>query len=376
MARGSIFRRNKDGKPHGNYIIKYKDDTGVWKTKTCGTNKHAADAELTRLVGQVDAGEYQPPKAILFRDLCDRWLKKSEATIKQSTYDFYCVQIERRLKPAFGHLQTRSISPEMLDLFVSELSDSKLKPQTVAHSVQVLKSILKTAEVWGYVSKSPAVAVKKPRVPRRELDFFNPQEIARLLGAADDRHYPLLLAAAITGCRRAEVLGLAWTDIDFASATIHVRYQAAASGKLVELKSAHSRRRIPMSPRLVKALQEHQLRQAVDGPESPLNLVFPSEAGTLILGSNLLRRIYWPTLTRAGLRRLPFHSLRHSCATIRLSRGVPLPEVSTCLGHQDVAVTAKVYSHYLPRTQTGDDELESAIFERTDTPIKEVVKNG
>lgn len=374
MARGSIFRRkNKEGKPHGNYIIKYKDDTGTWKTKTCGTNKHDADAELTRLVGQVDAGEYRPPKAILFRDLCDKWLRKSEATTKKSTYDFYSVQIERRLKPAFGHLQTRSISTEMIDLFISELLASKLKPQTVAHTVQVLKSIFKTAETWGYIAKSPAVAVKKPRVPQEEPDFYKPEEIARLLDAADDRHYPLLLTFAMTGARRSEVLGLAWSDVEWSTKTLHIRYQAQGGGR-VELKTAHSRRRVPMSPMLIEALKTHQTRQIVDGGLNPLGLIFPSEAGTPILGSSFLRRIFWPTLTRADLRRLTPHSLRHSCATIRLAKGRPLPEVSAFLGHRDVAVTAKVYAHYLPRTESSaPDELETAIFGESDTTIKEAV---
>ncbi len=117
----------------------------------------------------------------------------------------------------------------------------------------------------------------------------------------------------MTGARRSEVLGLRWSDIDFSGRFIHITYQAK-KGQLKELKTAYSRRRVPLSPRLAEALREHQARFIVDGLENPLDLVFPSAAGTPIEGANLERRIYKPTLTRAGLRHIKFHSLRHSYA--------------------------------------------------------------
>lgn len=157
---------------------------------------------------------------------------------------------------------------------------------------------------------------------------------------------------------------------DLATAIEKPQDAEAQGGRLVELKTAHSRRCVPMPPGLKKALQEHQARLIVDGPENPLELVFPSAVGTPIEGANLLRRIYWPTLSRAGLRRLKFHSLRHSYATIRLNRGRSLIEVSAWLGHHDVAVTAKVYAHYLPRnSEDTPDELEAAIFKESETPV-------
>lgn len=356
MARGSI------GKRGDKYVIRYRDDQGGQHWKTCGTNKKQAEAELTKIIGQVNDGSFQPIVNILFRDLCDNWLKKCTAAIKPSTLDFYRVQVEHRLKPAFGHLQARAISPEMVDLFVAELSASNSSPRTVAHSLTVLKTIFKTAESWGYVAKNPAANVKKPRVPKVEMDFLTPPEINKLLAAADQRHYALLLTACMTGLRRGELLGLKWEDADFNAKTISVR-RSVRGITLVETKSAHSVRRVSISDTLINALREHQTRQLVDGPDNPLGLIFPSEAGTPTDGPNLLRRIFWPTLTRAGLRRVRFHDLRHSYAALAISRNVPLKVIQRQLGHSSIQITADTYGHLLPETESmAALEIEAAIF--------------
>ncbi len=86
-------------------------------------------------------------------------------------------------------------------------------------------------------------------------------------------------------------------------------------------------------------------------------------------GGNLLRRIFWTTLTRAGLRRIRFHDLRHSYAALAISRNVPLMVVSRHLGHSDVSLTARVYCHLLPETESAAAaEVEAAIFAPVNVP--------
>jgi integrase len=68
-------------------------------------------------------------------------------------------------------------------------------------------------------------------------------------------------------------------------------------------------------------------------------------------GSNILRRSFYPLLQRAGLPRVRFHDLRHSAATLMLSRGVPLKIVSEILGHSQISITADTYMHVTPGMQ-------------------------
>lgn len=358
MARGSIVKRDS-----GNYAIVYYVD-GKQKWKTIGPNKKEAERALTQLMGSVHRGEYQAPKDILFRDLASKWLKKCDANVKPRTLQSYSEQIERRLNPRFGHLQVRSISTEAIELFISDLTgdSATISPTTVGHTLTALKSIFKTGVTWDYLSKNPAINVKKPRTTKQEMDFLKPGEIKELLDAADERHYPLLLTACLTGMRRGELLGLKWEDIDFSSSTITIR-RSASGTKLVETKTSTSRRRIVMAPILVDKLKECQTKQIVDGPDNPLGLVFPSLAGTPIDGGHCLKRIFWPTLSRAGLRRVRFHDLRHSFAASLISNNAPLKFVQAQLGHSSIQVTADVYGHLLPESEAlAVSALQASIF--------------
>jgi integrase len=58
-----------------------------------------------------------------------------------------------------------------------------------------------------------------------------------------------------------------------------------------------------------------------------------------------------PLLKRAGLPRVRFHDLRHTCATLLLSKNVNPKVVSEMLGHASIAITLDTYSHVLPDMQ-------------------------
>jgi integrase len=77
-------------------------------------------------------------------------------------------------------------------------------------------------------------------------------------------------------------------------------------------------------------------------------LVFTSQIGTLINPTNLRRRSFSPLLEKAGLPQIRFHDLRHTCATLLLSRNVHPKYVQELLGHATVAITLDTYSHVIP----------------------------
>ncbi len=360
MARGSVIKQKS-----GSYAIVYRDPTGKQINRVVSRVKKDAEAELTRIVGDIQRGEYRAPKKILFRDLSAKWLTWCESSVRPSTLASYKVQVNKRLNPTFGHLQIHSISVEVIEMYIASLSapDSGFAPQTVVHTLKALKAILKKGVAWGYLGKSPATDVRRPRIPKKEMDYLNPDEIQALLSATDHRHYPLILTAVMTGMRRAELLGLTWPDIDINGRSIFVRREAYGK-KLVDwTKTGHSRRKIGVPKKLIDVLSEHRARQIVEGPPNPLELVFPTAAGTPMLGGNLLRRVFWPTLERAGLRRVRWHDLRHSYATTLLCGNIPITVVQKRLGHSSIQVTCDVYGHVLPASEeAADAALEEAYL--------------
>jgi integrase len=99
----------------------------------------------------------------------------------------------------------------------------------------------------------------------------------------------------------------------------------------------------------VAALKEHRLTTA---KRQISGWVFPSRAGTPLSVHNVYRRNWKPLLLRVGLpTSTRLHDLRHTCATLLLSRGVPVKVVSEMLGHASVSITLDIYSHVLPDMQ-------------------------
>jgi integrase len=120
-----------------------------------------------------------------------------------------------------------------------------------------------------------------------------------------------------------------------------------------EPKTKKSRRTIQLTEAAVRALREHLARQREDRQRlgdlyRDEGLVFASEVGTLINPSNLRTRSFAALLQRAKLPQIRFHDLRHTCATLLLSRNVHPKYVQELLGHTNIAITLDTYSHLIP----------------------------
>ncbi len=99
-------------------------------------------------------------------------------------------------------------------------------------------------------------------------------------------------------------------------------------------------------------------------------MVFATEIGTPLNRHNLTQRSFWPLLERAGLPRIRFHDLRHTCATLLLSKGVHAKFVRELLGHATIAITLDTYSHVLPGMSDGlADAIDQAL---TEPPVRKL----
>jgi integrase len=160
----------------------------------------------------------------------------------------------------------------------------------------------------------------------------------------DDRYRLMIQIAVFTGMRQGETLGLKWGDIDWNSRQIHVR-RAWKEGAFTEPKTRHSVRRVDLPESLVLDLKKWKLRC----PKGELDLVFPNGAGNPDTHANLLQRGFYPALRRAGLRKIRWHDLRHTFASLMLASGEDIVRVSRLLG--------------LPREHYGStDRLAQLVF--------------
>jgi integrase len=189
------------------------------------------------------------------------------------------------------------------------------------------------------------------------MKTLSKEEVQRLLEATrGDRLEALYVLAVYTGMRQGELLGLKWRDVDLENGTISVRRTLTKSGGrllLGEPKTKKSRRTIRLTEPAVRALREHldrqmEAMQRLGDFYRDEGLVFASEVGTLINPSNLRKRSFAPLLRRAGLPKIRFHDLRHTCATLLLNRNLHPKYVQELLGHANIAITLDTYSHVIP----------------------------
>jgi len=148
--------------------------------------------------------------------------------------------------------------------------------------------------------------------------------------------------------RVGELIALQWEDIDWNGEFVEVR--RAISRGVVGTPKNGKPRRIDMSDRLAAVLSEHRramAKEALAQGHSLPERVFVNPEGGELKASSVVKP-YRRILTKAGLRRLRFHDLRHSFASALLANGEPLAYVKEEMGHSSIQITVDVYGHLEP----------------------------
>lgn len=353
MAKGSVVQRS------GNWYAVYRDG-GTQKWERAGGSKRTAEKLLAKRMNQINAGTYQEFEKILFEEYSAKWLSDyAKISVKASTYNSYETIVRLHLNPRFGKQFLHRISTSDIQKFVSEkITKEKLTPKSVVNFLVPLKEMFKHAVAWGFIKRDPSLYVKRPRVELEEMDFFTPEEIRLFLDNVNPNHYPLFLTAVMTGMRRGELLALQWVDIDWNSNQISVR-RSIYRGEFVNPKSKNSIRRIVITPILRQAFEQHRLL----GRKSELGLIFSNENGFPLNPENLIKREFHSALDRAGLRRIRFHDLRHSYASLLISQGENIKFIQSQLGHSSAKTTLDRYGHLMPNLENdAARRLDKTVF--------------
>ena len=180
----------------------------------------------------------------------------------------------------------------------------------------------------------------------------------------DGRLYPMWRFFAMSGCRRGEVLGLRWEDVDMEHGRVTIRRALVpVNGEvhISEPKTKRGRRLIALDTVTMALLKEQaarQLREQNDWGEGwcDSGYIFTAEDGAA-LHPERISALFQRLVRAAALKRIPLHGLRHTYATLALSKGVNPAIVSRRLGHSTVAFTLDVHSHVLPQVDAEAAEL-------------------
>lgn len=346
-----------------------RDAAGKRKQKwsTVRGTKKDAQAELTRLLNELNTGEYVEPSRMLVRDYLTRWLKDyAGPSVSPKTAERYAQIIQDNVNPTLGQYQLSKLKPLHIQSFYTDCltsgrKDGKggLSAQTVLHFHRLLRKAFLQAVKWQLLARNPVDAVEPPRPQRTEMNAINEKETALLLEklTGSPLFTPVLLAVT-TGLRRGELLALRWKDIDLEEGrlTVNQSLEQTKTGLRFKMpKTERSRRQVPLPGVALDFLKDHKRQQNEErlrlGPVYQNNdLIFPRPDGSLMAPDSFSTN-FAAFMRRSKLKRIRFHDLRHSHATQLLTQGVHPKIVSERLGHSNIGITLDTYSHVLPGMQ-------------------------
>ena len=350
------------------------DHKGKRKAKKVGKDRRLAievakKLEAKLLLGQLDLDKKKGTPTPTLKEYVFGWAnqdgrgnigwldKYARLALKRSTWTVYESLLKVHILPELGnHAIDRISSRDIADMIVKKVN-SGLRSQTVKNIKNCLSSILQYAySPDGYIDSNPArdIIVPKPEdeKPAREPNPYSWDE-RRVVENTFREHFPEYYALIITGFR---------TGLRMGNRLIHVNRNIAA-GKVTTPKSHSGVRQVRMTKQLCDELKgllttrkEEKLRK---GWKEVPEWIFCNERGNFLNYNNFLNRIWNRAMEKTGLRRRTPHDMRHTYATLRLSKGDSLAEVSKEMGHSSSDITYKTYYTWLPReSRTNIDELD------------------
>ncbi|WP_287153172.1 site-specific integrase [Candidatus Solincola tengchongensis] len=339
----SYIRRREYPSGKVSYAVAFKDQHGRWREVVAGSRRKDAEVLLRRISQEVAAGTWgRKEENPTLSEFSRSFLEAKKDELKPSTLKDYSEVVHNHILPILGRLRLKEITPLEVQEFLLRLQEKGVSSATTGKVYRVLKVILRRAVALELLDRDPTVGISPPRVERKEMRFLTPEEVNRLLEATEGTDIGDLIAVAVmTGLRQGELLGLRWRDVDLPGRRINVvRSWHAVSGH-TDLKTASSRRTVPIPQGLLPILEARHRRMGFPPPSSP---VFPEE-GKSKDRRNLIAREFEPALERAGLPRIRFHDLRHTFASLAIEGGVDLKSLQAVMGHANITTTAHVYGH-------------------------------
>lgn len=295
--------------------------------------------------------------------LLDEWYESRKAAGKSpSTLRRYKQIIDGHLKPAFGSLLVKKLTPHLL-LSQYAVWGERLSPSSVRDHHETLRTALR----WGVRMKRVASVVTDgitsddlPKAADAQPHPLTLEEQAQLLdfapigGLTNEPWFRVALLCAIhTGARRGELLALRWSDIRDGWINI-VRSVNETSGTYKAPKNGKGRK-VPVSKRLAESLASLKAHQEAKELDRGNDLVFRRPDGSpvgLANFSHTVAELMRGVFGAATIHTL--HDLRDTFAT-NVARASGLHAASKLLGHADYSITAKRYAGLL------EDDAVAAI---------------
>jgi len=344
-------------------------------TKSGFETRKAAAAALAEALDRHRKGLAVVKDVRTFGEFLSAWLSDTAAKrTTPKTLEAYTQHIQR-IVTKLGKEPLSLVTPAKLEKALWALLENggkdregnprPLSARTVRHTAATVGAAFKDAVRLGQVDSNPMDRVKLPTCEQKRPEALGRSDISRLFAAAAGTVlYPIVALALATGARRGELLALTWADVDLERGAVSISKSLEQVRDQVRVKPTKSKkpRVVALPASAVAILRQHQAEQAERHTRArelygddfqELGLVFCGPDGALYHPDRVGARVC--ELSKSLGLKAGLHKLRHQHASESLSAGVPLPAVSSRLGHANPSITSAIYSHAL-----GEDERAAA----------------
>ena len=289
-----------------------------------------------------------------------------------------------------GYFRTKvtklgDVTPSDLQTFYQTILDDGCTTNTVIHYHAVLHKALQSAVKKDIIPRNPADRVDKPKKNSYQAGHYSEEEVLNLFQVTEGDLLELpIKIAAYYGLRRSEVLGLKWSAVDFDRKTISIDHKVIetdADGKSViiaedVLKTKSSIRTLPLLPAIETALKNEKVKQETFRNlfqsaycDDYLDYVCVDRMGKLIR-PNFVTEHFAYLIEKNKLRKIRFHDLRHTAASLLLANGVQMKQIQLWLGHSTFSTTADIYAHLDVSSQIETGGVAAKLYD------KDLLKNN
>jgi len=339
--------------------------------------KTEVEKEFNRIKIAIDDGTYlQPLKksvAEYFPEALERYI--ATADIKPQSASDYRTWLKNHIIPRMGHLKLRELNSFTIESLLLEIQSTGARggrPLSTSSMRQigiVLSICLKTAVRHKHLKQNPMSEVRLPKGHKKEVRALTIEELEKVeqvLSTSELLTSALIRLGRDTGARKGELIALRWPDIDLEKNIISisktaydrpgVRYENAP-------KSKNSTRKVELTANQLSTLKAWRKRQSEQRLRAgsywdDQDYVFTNGRGAR-LSSGYPYALWIKVCKKAGIAKVPFHSLRHSHITTLLRAGVPVHIVARRVGDLPSTILEN-YAHIMPL----DDRHSAITFEK------------
>ncbi|MFD2628757.1 tyrosine-type recombinase/integrase [Oceanobacillus kapialis] len=362
------------------------------KNKTVSAkNKTEASKMLTLLEAEVLSKQLLDETKLSVEGFYNQWLDK----FAKDHYGIRTLQetkniFEKRLIPEFGPMKIKDVKKIHIVNYFDDLKkngkrldgkEGKLSTSSIKNVYKALNALFKVAEEWELIESNPCEKIKLPKVVHKKSDVYSLEESKQLFSSLEKEEITwqlIVQAAAVLGAREGEIAALEGKHLDVANNAITIEQALVnITGEGIKLKSTKTdrTRKVSVPKELMKALKklraikyEHQMEVGEDLWKWPGHLfLFSNEYGQPLRPDSISQR-WIRFLNKEGnkeLKKIRFHDLRHTSATLIINQNVHAKIIQERLGHSKISTTMDTYGHVLQEAEQSAATHFETLFKKS-----------